>query len=640
MQQYVRLSENYKSNQLIPVNVSPHKYIKDKNKPYFISMMRYNEDHKKVFEKTKSFVGMSGGVTNQIWADFDSDGELGKAFSDAKTFVQRLLDLGLTEENIQISFSGNKGIAIVVETESQFTIDEVGAICSNLAKGLETFDTTVYDHQRIFRLPFTKNEKSGLYKIPLKLGELDSSPEEVKKAAKSIDDFDIDEVRSYYKKAKVKFPDELKKVEQKRPEKKLKSVSTDTKPRHWKEYKWQILQGNFEIGERHNALMVLASTCRGLGYDSRTAAAMCAAADQKHCERTGHDPSEEIESNVIESVYSDTWKGGQYSPENNPWLRKYCERLGLEPEKEEIKAIKIGDIRNDFVDYMANIRENTIRTGIDELDEVVSVTTGMVCGIVGAASSGKTSLALSMLKNTSRDGVLSVFASLDMHRTRLFQKLVMSETDYTREELVDVIQQGGGEEVFNQIQETYKNVFFYDRSAASVPELRRYIERVQDETGRKVKLLMVDYFERLGSERSDDTAASKEVAGALQDLCNDMNICIVVLVQPNKFSLGGGPDSPIKSYTSIKGSSFLYQSFRTIISIWRPFFTPDMAEHDRFMQMAVLKNDLGELTTFDFSWNGRRGEIRSITEEERDELKQLLRMKENAKNADKGDDWS
>ena len=138
---------------------------------------------------------------------------------------------------------------------------------------------------------------------------------------------------------------------------------------------------------------------------------------------------------------------------------------------------------------------------------------------------------------------------------------------------------------------------------------------------------MLDYFERVNSEKSEDTAASKDIAGQLQDLVNDFNVAMVTLVQPNKFSLGSGPDKPIKSYTAIKGSSFLYQSFRSIISIWRPFFTPDTAAQDKYLQMAILKNDLGELGVFNFAWSGKRGDIREPTEEEEQELNQMLQEK-------------
>ncbi len=166
------------------------------------------------------------------------------------------------------------------------------------------------------------------------------------------------------------------------------------------------------------------------------------------------------------------------------------------------------------------------------------------------------------------------------------------------------------------IKRQYGNVYFYDRSRPTVDDLRKFILTVEAQTGQKVKLLMVDYFERIGSDVSDATASSLKVANELQDLLNDLNLAIVTLVQPNKFSLAGGPDTPILSYTAIKGSSFLYQSFRSIISIWRPFFTPKTKHLDKFMEMAILKNDLGELDHFKFNWEGKTGTITEMSEEQ------------------------
>lgn len=645
MQQYIRFSENYNKNFLIPISESPYKYIKNHNLPHFISMMKYNHDQFLEWQKTDSLKGMKDSKTTRIWADFDSRENLKQAFVDCKVFVERLFELGFAEDEVQISFSGSKGTGVIVETDSEFTIDQVQNICLNLSKGLTTFDTGMYDHQRIFRLLFTKNEKTGLYKIPLSFNELDYDIEAIKEMARDISDMDRDQVNAYYKRSSVKIKPELLTAPVKKVDKKVtvaNLINTDTKPRHYKEYKWQIMQGNFVPGERQNALMVLAATCRGVGYLAPHATALLKTADKLHCERVGRTDTKEddIDSNIIPSVYSESWKGGQYSPENNKWLQEYCERLGIKTEEDEDRPIiRIGDVKTDFIDYMENIEANTVKTGIDCLDKAMPLTTGMICGVVGAPSSGKTALALKMLKNTSNNDVLSVFASLDMHRTRLFQKLVMSGTNLNRDELIKSVKAGESNDIFEQIEKDYRNVFFYDRSAASVPEIRKYIERVQEQTNKRVRFLMIDYFERLGSDRSDDTAASKEVAGALQDLCNDFNLCIVVLVQPNKMSLGGGPDSPILSYTAIKGSSFLYQAFRSIISIWRPFFTPGTKHNDNYMSMAILKNDLGELDLFDFGWSGRMGDIWELNDDGRDELKRLLQEKEGNKAESKGNGW-
>ena len=167
----------------------------------------------------------------------------------------------------------------------------------------------------------------------------------------------------------------------------------------------------------------------------------------------------------------------------------------------------------------------------------------------------------------------------------------------------------------------------HDVSLQKREDIRKFIKQVEEQSGQKVKLCIIDYFERLSSDVSDATASSLKIAGQLQDLINDFNIALVTLVQPNKFSLSGGADCPILSYTAIKGSSFLYQSFRAIISIWRPFFTPMTKEMDKFMEMAILKNDLGELDHFLFNWVGSVGSITEAAEEQVDQYKEFMAIK-------------
>jgi len=50
--------------------------------------------------------------------------------------------------------------------------------------------------------------------------------------------------------------------------------------------------------------------------------------------------------------------------------------------------------------------------------------------------------------------------------------------------------------------------------------------------------------------------------------------------------------------------------------------------------MALLKNDLGELNTYDFGWNGKRGDIYELDDSEKRLLKQLLEDK-----TDEDDDY-
>lgn len=616
----------------------------------YISIFRYNDEHKNIYptygkDKDGKIVPSVKGtpfhdvVTDVLVWDFDNEHNPENARLDTIELAHRLNnDLNIDPDDMHVSFSGNKGFHLEVKLDRDITQEQFKKITGGIVKGLKTYDPSVCDPPRLLRMERTTNLKTGLYKIPLHVEDL---------AGMSIDH--IKELAStprldfVLKADPVSLPEEMLRIEPKKEKiKKLDNTKFDPKsaPKGWKVYKWALAEGFFEPGERQNALMVIAATARALNFSKEKAYYFCKDALEKRAARTGHDDynKDEVWNNIIGSVYSDTWEGGAYSPQSNPWLASYCERMGftVEREHEDDKVYQMHDIEAEFIDYVKNIDDNTILTGITELDRDLPLTVGMNLGIIGAASSGKTALALKILENTSNAGVVSVFASLDMRRNRLYEKLLYRLSGLSRGELYKRIQEDGAGDIFQKVREEYKNVFFYDRSCPSVDDIRRYIGNIEQSSGKKVKLVMVDYFERIGADRSDETAASKEVAGKLQDLVNDLNVCLITLVQPNKFSLAGGPDTPILNYTAIKGSSYLYQAFRSIISIWRPFFTPELKDKDKFLQMAILKNDLGELNTFEFEWEGKRGEIKSISEEAREQLNEWMQEKMNKKNAAEG----
>ena len=225
---------------------------------------------------------------------------------------------------------------------------------------------------------------------------------------------------------------------------------------------------------------------------------------------------------------------------------------------------------------------------------------------------------MEILNNTSKAGVTSVFASLDMTATRIYEKLAYRLEGKSRAELYSMFNEDKETEYLKKLETEFGNCFFYDKSSPTVKDLRDYIISCQEQSGKKVKLVMVDYFERIFSEHSEDTAASKRVASELQDMVNDLDVCMITLLQPNKMS--GDLSEPIASYTNIKGSSFIAQSMRMILSVYREGFDPRTSNKDKYLTVNVLKNDLGEANSFDFHWNGRRGHITELGAGEMDDL--------------------
>lgn len=600
-------------------------------KSLFISTSYYNEEQYIQFKKTNSVAGMRGQKTDQLWFDFDSKEDVNLAKIDATKLVNKLRNSGFGLNNLDIFFSASKGFHVVAKLKTELSAGQVKKIAAKLGVDLPTMDTVVYDENRILRGPNTLHEKTSLYKIPLTVDELSKlSLEEIRELAKEPRFIDSVTPGMELPKAFLVEEEPVKEVKLSLPTDEndplmISQIDFTSIPRGWKDYKWSLAQGRFEIGKRNFSLMVIASTCRALKYGKDMTRAFCETADRLHCEITNDTELGEstLEREVLGVVFSPTWHGGQYSVENNIELQRYCAKYGFKIEKDDSTSlIGLTDINDQFKHFVKHIDENTIKTGIKQLDEAIPITVGLNLALLGAPSSGKTSIALEILKNTSMSGVVSVIASLDMHRTRLYEKVLYKVAhevygrNINRKELYEMYQSDKDSDLAKEVTRQFGNVFFYDRSSPTVSDLRSFILSVEAQTGKKVKLLMIDYFERIGSHISDATASSLKVANDLQDLLNDLNLAIVTLVQPNKSSLQGGPDSPILNYSSIKGSSFLSQSFRGIISLWRPFFTPKTKNLDKFMEIAILKNDLGELDHFKFNWDGKTGTISETNSED------------------------
>jgi hypothetical protein len=519
--------------------------------------------------------------------------------------------------------------------------EQFGAIVDNVSGDLRTFDPVVRDPQRIVRVVNTKHQTSGLYKIELTPEELlNLTTDEIKELAKKPRN-------SMSKNNPVDLPEELKNV--KPSEKPVEKVASELtfdistidmreRPKGLDEARWLLSNGFFRTGERNSAMLCLAATYKNQNFPQEVTKGILDGVAEIQSARTGEDKFQEREIDLIlKQVYGPNWKGGMFTTRDpSNWLAKYAMKMKINVH-EESGPMTIDGIGDSFTNFVKNIEKNTIKTGIESLDKQIPITIGSNIGIVAAAGAGKTALALKILKYNSEQGIPTVFASLDMAKNRLFEKVLYNVTGLTRDELYATFKRGEGGKLIDMVKAQYGNVYFLDKSGTTIADVRNYILDVEQKIGQKVKLVMLDYFERIGSDISDATASSLKVANDIQDMVNELDVASITLCQPNKFSLGGGPDTEIKSYTSIKGSSFLYQSFRGIISLSRPFYTPETKDLDKYMIINLLKNDLGELARLKYGWSGKRGDIYELEDIELQEFNELLKQKEAMKKGES--DW-
>lgn len=639
---YRRISKGLADKgKFIPSTDAADDYIGHPDQDYYLSTFLYTDEHKALFDETGTVAGITDVTTDKLWWDFDSEFEPEQARKDAVELVARLKDEEISKEDVIITFSGNKGFGVEVNINQELSPKEAKSIAFQLAGDLSTFDVKMYNASRILRMMSTRHPKTGLYKIPLTYDTIfDSSVDSIMHMAKSLD------IDAEFRWNTIDLPEALRTVKT-RIEPKEESLPAITqyldysmKPKFLTNCRWAIQNGHFKAGERNTALLCLASTYKNLGFDLEHVYRLLkgTAELQSKIHNSDRFADSELYNNIVVQVFSPSWKNGQYTcREKNNWLETFCQDLDHPCNHKEEDCDKpkgFIDIEASFREYVTKIEQNTVTTGIPSIDKSVFISTGANVGIIGAPGSGKSSIALNILNNTSKAGVKSVFASLDMHRNRMFEKVLYKISGKGREEIYDLFKQNKQGPLMAQLQAEFGNVFFFNKSCPTVSDVRDYIIACQEKSGEKIKLVMLDYFERVSSDIGDDTAASKRVAGELQDLVNDLDIALINLVQPHKNALSGGPDSPIYDYTKIKGSSYVYQSMRIIMSLWRPFYNPKTFTDDKYMQMAVLKNDLGELCEFAFNWHGPSGSISEMEQHQAAEFEMMLKAKENAGKGD------
>lgn len=650
---YYRLTCGLNSvGKLIPKEESVYDHIDDLNKAWYKSIYFYNESQKEEAEeiiqigerkRQRGISSMVDVVTNKLVFDFDDKDNIENARKDTIVVCERLLSHGLSEENLQICFSGKKGMAIEIDFKDEyFNPKEVKNLVNDFIHDIDSADAVVVNASRIFRVPLTKHGETNYYKTPLSFAELNNSSLE-----------DIFEISSeQYDKSCLDIwepcnvPEsfhQIKTVELEKP--KVVQVIAGQEhdldfskmPKGFSKWKYALMNGYFPEGTRSIALTILASTFRYLGYPEKTAYYMLKGAADAQSERFGCEKfsKNDIWTTVMMQVYGPTWRGACYSEENfPPQLQKYLVECGI-PKTRRTKDTgykNVKELFGSFKNFAENIEANTIKTGIDEIDSNTRITSGMLFGLLGPPGGGKTSVALSILNQCSLNKEEAIFYSMDMGANLIYQKLGQKHTGKDGEQIFNLFKNKNTEEIKKisyKINQNYINTQFDFQTALTVDDMKNKILEHEDVSGKKVKLVVVDYLECIAGPYQDSTANGGFVANALKDMATDLDVCVLLLLQTQKSS--GGPSEPLRSMRRVKGSSVLEQACSIIISLWRPGFDPKNFENDKFISFCCCKNRLGKLFEEDCYWEGVTGEVSQLSETEKEELQELRKAQDQAK---------
>jgi len=566
------------------------------------------------------------------------------------------------------------------------------------------------------------------------------------------------------------------------------------KPKWLSKTKYALNEGFFPPGRRNEAFMILCSTYQNNGFNKIMAYHMLKGVAELQSKRYSQDKysTDELWKNVVEVVYGPNWNGGMYTLEESGLLQDVKATFNIVDDNRDIKLTSIGNVADRFGDFAKNIDKNTIKFGIEALDDNALITTGMMVGVLGSPgchppgtkvymmdgslkkvedvelgdklkgpdnkerlvkalfhgtdkmykikplaspefivnqhhklalynplskerkiitvmdfvkirdkneldpelrgfslqrvnfddscvdfsgvitgssfsykdigdgeyygfnlssdhlyvtedriihnNSGKTSIVTGFIENLSRNNTNVLFESLDMYDNLLYTRMIQKHTGYDTQKILDMFKTGTQDATLKKamktVEETYKNVKFNFSSGPTVEEIENDIISYKQDVGNNLKLVVVDYLEKVNGPYSDATANSGFVAGRLADIAKDHDVCVLLLLQPQKSA--GDPSEELLSMRKVKGASRIEQDARIIMTLWRPGFNPKDNSNDRFASIAIVKNNMGSPCQVDFKWSGVKGQISSLSPMDKGELSELVKSNKEKKEQQNG----
>ena len=620
---------------------------------WYTSLFYYPKDIKELFETKGSVAGYKGPSYSKslVW-DFDSKEDLNLAKKDVRVLLSTLKKLsgGKALDSLKVYFSGNKGFHVFLKTNKEFTPNEMAAVCSKLAEGLGTFDQVIYNSTRLLRIVNTKHQLSGLYKIVVDPYDLKEPTfvDDIKKLAKAPSDWVdnsvpledtsfIEEILATKPEKKALVLEDVEEVDG------IRGLNTIDFRKAYKTPKciYALSQGIMVPGrgERNHIFLHLGNFYRNQGHNKELTHNILkgiARSNKQLYPESEELSKQEIWNTVITRVFSNENNlnpSGWGIKQEDPNFAKYCKAIkadcscAIHNTETKKFSLTIDDIAGDFDNFATNFDRNVVTTGIDFLDKNMKICTGTTSLLIGSAGIGKTSACLSILEHTNKEDNLSVFFSLDMGKNLLYLKLAQRLTGWNQTEIFKCFKNNDRkliEFLKTKIKEHYNNTHFDFSGMLSLDDMTHRINLIEQQTSKKVKLVIVDYASRIKGPYTDTNANEAYNAIASKDAADKTQSAWLILNQISRASGDGA--TPLRTKRIAKGSSAWEESASGIITLWRSFLGLDnvtdpesgLTFYDKYMNIALVKNRLGPEMEDVLMWQGDRGLITDMTPDQKD----------------------
>lgn len=494
----------------------------------YSSIYLHTIELKQYVEKYGSVSKYKGVVySDYLMWDFDGPIDVTKAQNDAIQLYY-ILSNQYNPKNIRLFFSGNKGFHVLYRApELEYVNPEqtehvCKAVCSKIASGLKTFDGSIYDKTKIFRITNSLHTKTNLYKVPLTYEELRLPIEEIRDLAKTQRSVD-------YNPDVTSLNTDLLTL--------IKSIGEKEK-KDAPEYRTNsIIEGiahGFENGKRNSGLTSVAGLLHHRGFDGSFIRAVIGASNKLS--------PEPLSKNELDSIVSS--------------VSKYS----VDPEFQTVDAKKIKTFKDAGESWKKVMDESgsfSFGPRYPHLNTVMENTLlGDLVGIVAASGVGKSTLLMDLMNEYCKEKEsYGLMLSLEMSDHACFFRGAQIVYDANVDGNVNSSELAyrllHEEDLFKDIISSWERICVVD-DAMSVNQIEDWIG-VAKEKNPHINMVGIDYLQYI--RNMSDITESMKIARELKSIVKRTKVIGINAIQTNKSILNSTTevnDSHIEGAQAIK----------------------------------------------------------------------------------------
>ncbi len=554
-------------------------YIPKDGTALYRSVYLYEEDAKQFADSKGSMKGYQGVRSiDNVLIDIDKkDNSDEYTLAKLRQLLQQLNVFEVLDESIQCYFSGT-GYHVSISNKV-FNFQPSGSlpyqVKQTMSKLFEGIDTSIYMRSGIYRVAHTKNQKTGLYKIPITLEEAhNASVQEIHKLASDqrleypyelLDgDGELEESVCLETPKVVEFGKVME------PTKVVPCVQT------------MLRNGPIE-GSRHNTALRIASHFKRHGIPSEYAKVSLL-----HWNNNTMDENKIIQK--TESVYNGNYNYGC----QDALMKQYCQTkcMYFKNKNYHIQVKDSDELQKEFEERLTtNFHGRTIPLaqmfGLTEYD--TQIYPGELVTIFGPTGSNKTTLAQNLalgvdFKNDriNRDWQIpTLFLSLELSAWYMHRRHLQIVSGLSKEDV---------NESYKEIYKDYADELRHLQIQTISPTLSSIKDKIKE---LNPSVVIVDYIDLVETPRDvkGEYEQIKYISHNLSNLAVNLD---VIIIQISQVSREYSRNDILDLYAG-KGSGAIENASRKVIGL-------NGQANSNTKQIHMYKNTDGELFDVDVEW--------------------------------------